>query len=410
MNRTILDRGKKGRQAVNSKHRIAAVVVAGYCAFLQIYATQPLLPMLMGVFHAGRVAVSLTVTMASLGVAVAAPFAGILADRIGRRKVIVWSAFLLALTGLATASATTLPQLIAWRFLQGVFTPGVFAVTVAYINDEWRDAGAGRVVAAYISGTVSGGFSSRIVAGFVAAQGAWPPVFLALGGLNLALAVAIAIWLPQEQRRPAAAETGGWGAFAAHLKNRPLMATFLVGFCVLFSLVGVFTYVTFHLAAPPYSLLPGALGSIFFVYLAGVVVTPLAGRAIDRFGHRATLAAAIVVSIAGVGLTLGGPLWMVAAGLAVCCTGVFSAQASASAFVGTAAEQNRGLAVGLYATFYYLGGSAGAAAPGPFYAWGGWPACAAFIAVVQVVTIVIALMYWSPARRTSPYGGGRTSA
>ena len=64
------------------------------------------------------------------------------------------------------------------------------------------------------------------------------------------------------------------------------MATFLVGFCVLFSLVGVFTYVTFHLAAPPYSLLPGALGSIFFVYLAGVVMTPLAGRAIDRFGHR----------------------------------------------------------------------------------------------------------------------------
>lgn len=414
MNRTIPGPGKKRLSAVNSTHRsthrIAAVVLAGYCAFLQIYATQPLLPMLTEVFHAGRVAVSLTVTMASLGVAVSAPFAGILADRIGRRKVIVWSAFLLALTGLATASATTLPQLIAWRFLQGVFTPGVFAVTVAYINDEWRDAGAGRVVAAYISGTVSGGFSSRIVSGFVAAQGSWPPVFLVLGGLNLVLAVAIAVWLPQEQRRPVAAETGGWGAVGAHLKNRPLMATFLVGFCVLFSLVGVFTYVTFHLAAPPYSLLPGALGSIFFVYLAGVVVTPLAGRAIDRFGHRATLAAAIAVSIAGVALTLGGPLWMVAAGLAVCCTGVFSAQASASAFVGTAAEQNRGLAVGLYATFYYLGGSAGAAAPGPFYSWGGWPACAAFIAVVQVVTIVIALMYWAPAGKRSPYAHGRTSA
>src|SRR5580704_18143033 len=133
-----------------SNHRIAAVVLAGYCGFLQLYATQPLLPMLTGVFHAGKVAVSLTVTMASLGVAIAAPFAGLLADRIGRRPVIVWSAFLLGLTALATASATTLPQLLAWRFLQGVFTPGVFAVTVAYINDEWREAGTGRVVAAYI--------------------------------------------------------------------------------------------------------------------------------------------------------------------------------------------------------------------------------------------------------------------
>lgn len=410
MNRTILAPGKKGRPVVNSNHRIAAVVVAGYCAFLQLFATQPLLPMLTDVFHAGRVAVSLTVTMASLGVAISAPFAGILADRIGRRKVIVWSAFLLALTALATSTATTLPQLIAWRFLQGVFTPGVFAVTVAYVNDEWRDAGAGRAVAAYISGTVSGGFSSRIISGFVAAHGSWPRVFLVLGGLNLVLAIVIAAWLPAERRHRPATGIRGWASVAAHLANRQLLATYLVGFCVLFSLVGVFTYVTFHLAAPPYSLQPAALGSIFFVYLAGVVVTPMAGRAIDRFGHRAVLAAAIAVSIAGVALTLGNPLWMIAAGLAVCCTGVFSAQASASAFIGAAADQNRGLAVGLYATFYYLGGSAGAAAPGPFYSWGGWPACAAFMAAVQTVTILIALLYWKPAvTKKSPYDAKRIS-
>lgn len=371
-------------------------MLAGYCAFLQLYATQPLLPMLRGVFHAGEVAVSLTVTMASLGVAVSAPFAGMLADRIGRRPVIVWSAFLLALTALATASATTLPQLLWWRFLQGVFTPGVFAVTVAYISDEWRASGAGRVVASYISGTVLGGFSSRILSGLIAAHAPWSRVFLVLGGLNLILAVAIAMWLPPENQKPHHPVGGkrGWTAVAAHLANRQLLGTFLVGFCVLFSLVGIFTYVTFHLAAPPYSLQPGALGSIFFVYLAGAVATPLAGRAIDRFGHRKTLAFAIAVSIAGVALTLGGPLWMVAAGLAVCCTGVFSAQASASAFVGTAAQQNRGLAIGLYSTFYYLGGSAGASAPGLFYSWGGWPACAAFIAVVQVLTILIALLFW----------------
>ncbi|HEY1753798.1 MAG TPA: MFS transporter [Bryobacteraceae bacterium] len=390
------------------------MVLAGYCAFLQLYATQPLLPMLRGVFHAGEVAVSLTVTVASLGVAISAPFAGMLADRIGRRPVIVSSAFLLAVTALATASATTLPQLLWWRFLQGVFTPGVFAVTVAYINDEWRGAGAGRVVASYISGTVMGGFSSRTLSGLVAAHAPWPRVFLVLGSLNFALAVVIAVWLAPEKQKPhlPAAGARAWFAAAAHLANRELLATFLVGFCVLFSLVGIFTYVTFHLAAPPYSLLPGALGSIFFVYLVGAVATPLAGRSIDRFGHRRTLAVAIAVSILGVALTLGESLWLVIAGLAVCCTGVFSAQASASAFVGTAARQNRGLAIGLYSTFYYLGGSAGASAPGLFYAWGGWPACAAFIAAVQALTILIALLYWKPAGtlKKSLYDETSTSA
>ncbi len=139
------------------------------------------------------------------------------------------------------------------------------------------------------------------------------------------------------------------------------------------------------------------------MYLAGVAITPLAGRAIDRFGHRVTLATAIGVSIAGVALTLAHPLWVIAAGLAVACAGIFSAQASASAFIGTAAKENRGLAVGLYATFYYLGGSAGAAAPGAFYSWGGWSACAAFIAAVQMLTITIALLYWRPAASSSPY-------
>ncbi len=84
-----------------------------------------------------------------------------------------------------------------------MFTPGVFAVTVAYINDEWRASGAGRVVAAYISGTVLGGFSSRMLSGLVAAHApsgnvSLLRVFLVLGSLNLALAVVIAFWLPAE--------------------------------------------------------------------------------------------------------------------------------------------------------------------------------------------------------------------
>ena len=220
--------------------------------------------------------------MASLGVAISAPFAGMLADRIGRRPVIVWSAFLLALTALATATATTLPQLIVWRFLQGVFTPGVFAVTVAYINDEWRAAGAGRVVAAYISGTVIGrifqphdfraGRRARAVAASVSGSGR-----LESGSCGGDRDVAAA------RRAASDTEAASHGAGAAGApsprtwRNRQLLATFLVGFCVLFSLVGVFTYVTFHLAAPPYSLQPGALGSIFFVYLAGAVADSAGG-------------------------------------------------------------------------------------------------------------------------------------
>jgi len=44
-------------------------MLAGFCAFLQLYATQPILPLLADLFQAGKVAVSLTVTAGGIGVA-----------------------------------------------------------------------------------------------------------------------------------------------------------------------------------------------------------------------------------------------------------------------------------------------------------------------------------------------------
>ena len=382
---------------------------AGFCAFLQLYATQPLLPLLADWFHAGKVAVSLTVTAGGIGVALAAPVAGYLADRLGRKRVIVWSAFLLAAATLATSLAESLPALIAWRFIQGVFTPGIFAVTIAYINDEWAAGGASKALANYVSGTVLGGFSSRMLSGLVAAHWPWRWVFVLLGAIGLAGAFALAAWLPLEQRLPRATkESSWWSAARRHLRNPQLLATYTVGFCVLFSLVSTFTYVTFYLAEAPFLLQPAALGLVFVTYLVGAAVTPVSGRAIDRFGNRITLAAAIGAGVVGIACTLVANLWMVALGLAICCSGVFLAQASASGFIGIAAKDNRALASGIYASFYHTGGSVGAAVPGYVWALGGWPACVAFIACVQLVTVTLALTLWKD-NRAAPHDGPWTT-
>jgi YNFM family putative membrane transporter len=221
-------------------------------------------------------------------------------------------------------------------------------------------------------------------------------VFLVLGVLTLAGAGAIARLLePERHPHHESRNQDSWlPAVTAHLKNRRLLGTYLVGFCVLFSLVAIFTYVTFYLAAPPFNLEPAALGSIFFVYLVGAAVNPMAGRAIDRFGQRGVLACGIGAGVAGIALTLIHSLWMVGLGLTICSSGVFAATTAANNFVGVAAERNRALAVGLYAAFYYVGGGLGAAIPAYFWDLGGWPACVAFIACVQILTVVIALTFW----------------
>src|SRR3954464_7056210 len=103
------------------------VVLAGFAAFLDLYATQPLLPLLARTFDASAFQVGLTVTAPTVAVAIAAPIVGRLADRFGLRRMILTTAVALTATTALAATAATLPQLIVWRFLQGLVTPGIFA-------------------------------------------------------------------------------------------------------------------------------------------------------------------------------------------------------------------------------------------------------------------------------------------
>jgi len=380
---------------LTSSPTVFPVVLAGFTAFLDLYATQPLLPLLMRVFGASHFAVSFTVTASTVAVAVAAPVIGRIADLAGRKRVIVVSAVMLAVATAAAASAATLRQLIVWRFVQGLATPGVFAIAIAYIHDEWPRSHVGRATAAYISGTVSGGFCGRALVGVLAATFTWQTAFLVLAALNALAAVVLAALLPAERTRAAVAADGHGRSVARLILNRRLIATDGVGFCVLFTQVAMFTYVTFLLADPPYHLSTAALGSLFVVYLVGAVVTPFAGRWIDASGHRAALASGVAIGLAGALLTLLPPLAAIVLGLALVATGVFISQATASSYIGVVTREDRGLAVGLYSTAYYLGGSMGGALPALFWTAGGWITCVMLVVAVQLGTAGLALKYWT---------------
>ena len=383
----------------------AAVVLCGVCAFLELYCTQPLLPLLTRLFHASKTGAGMTVSAATLGVALSAPVFGAFAERLSRKRVIVTSLVGIALPTLLAATSTSLGQLIFWRFLQGVMVPGVIAVVVTYIGEEWPPDRVALIMSFYVSGTALGGFIGRVSSGMLAEWFSWRVSFLALGMAALAGAGAVAAWLPRGRpREPAEAvchSTASWRCASSFrqmqglLRSRKLIATLAVGFNVLFSLVGVFTWITFHLSAAPFLLSTAALSSLFFVYLIGLVVTPAAGFLITRVGLRAGIAGAICCSIVGVLLTLAPSLPVVILGLTLLSSGVFIAQTASQSHLRVAAPAGaRVTAAGLYLTCYYMGGTAAGVAPGAFWALGKWPACVAFIVVMQALALTIALIGW----------------
>jgi MFS family permease len=160
-----------------------------------------------------------------------------------------------------------------------------------------------------------------------------------------------------------------------------------MGFTVLFGLVGAFTYVSFYLTRPPFHLSTAALGSVFFVYLLGCIVTPLAGRFLDSQGFRPTVVLSVGLSISGLLLTLVPFLPVVIAGLALFASGVFVSQSAATVLTGQVAGHARSAAAGLYVTFYYTGGSVGSMATAWFWLHGGWLSCVGLFAGVSLATL-----------------------
>jgi MFS transporter, YNFM family, putative membrane transport protein len=397
--------GQELHAGMRPPRAIAAVMLCGVFAFLTLYCTQPLLPMLTLVFHASKAAVGLTVSASTLGVALAAPIFGALTERMSRKRVIVMSAVAVAVPTLLAATSPGLHALIFWRFLQGLALPGIFATVITYVGEEWERHSVALVMSLYVSGTALGGFLGRLLTGLVADKLNWRWSFVLLGGLTLLGAALIARWLPHGRKRPrfehegAAEEATGFRAVwiaLRHLKNPRLLATFGVGFGTLFTLVATFTYSTFYLAEAPFFLSTLALSYLFAIYLVGLVVTPFGGFLVTRIGMRRGIASAIALCAAGEALTLSHTLWVVVLpGLGLVCTGVFIAQSTSTSFLRMAAPAGgRVSAAGLYLSSYYIGGTIAGVAPSYMWSLGRWPACVSLVEAVLLGMFLLALFGW----------------
>ena len=286
--------------------RVFAVFLCGTFAFVDLYCTQPLLPLLEQVFHASKSAVGVTISASTVGVATSAALLAIFAERVNRKRTIVMAMGLLAFCTLMAATSTGLPALALWRVLQGLVTPGVFILTIAYITEEWPAMRVPRVMSVYVAGTVFGGFIGRLSGGLIGAHYGWRPVFVVLGLVGFS-GMALTQWLLVPARafrgrvgRARRSLREALGPVRRNLRNRLLLATFGVGFTMLFTLVAVFSYVTFYLTATPFSLSTEQVSWLFAVYLFGLVATLAMGTVLARIGLRPGMLFAISLCIAGV--------------------------------------------------------------------------------------------------------------
>ncbi len=357
----------------NPRFALPALFFATVAVFADLYVTQPLLPLLSHEFAVPAPTAALTVSVVVLMIALVSNAYGPLADARGRKPVMVASCALLAVPTFLCAAAPSFPALVALRALQGALMPGVAAVAVAYIGDEFTGEALGPAVGSYVAASVLGGLTGRVASGWIASHFSWRGPFAVFGTLTVLGAAGMALHLPADAPAGRPSVAAAFRDMARHLGNRRIAGGLVVGFSVFFGFIAVFTYLPYYLTAPPFGLSTAAVSSVYLVYVAGIATSWGVGRASRRFGRRALMAAGFLAASAAVLATLLPSLPAVVAGLVALCVGMFMVQGTAPAFVNASAAEAKGGAGALYTTFYYFGATFGSVLPGiAWQAWG-WP-------------------------------------
>ncbi len=141
-----------------------------------------------------------TFVMSSVGIMVGALLSGPAGDRLGRKPVLIASLAFLTISSLACVYATSIPQLIVWRFVTGIGIGGIMPATVALTSDYVPERLRAPIVMVIFTGNPLGGFlGGQLIAQLLPHFG-WPVIFWIGGLLPLALIPVMLIWLPESPR------------------------------------------------------------------------------------------------------------------------------------------------------------------------------------------------------------------
>lgn len=380
---------RKGSAAYNKI--LVGLAFAGVATFAQLYSTQAVLPLLAADLQVTAAEAALTISLATVGLAITVIPWSFLADRIGRVKAMAWGISAATVLGLLVPLAPSFGALLALRLLEGMALGGIPAIAIAYLNEEVNRAHAAMAAGSYVAGTTLGGLAGRLVAGPAGELWGWRTAALAVSVLATVAAVLFLVLVPAAKGFTVAKAAGLRGALATlggHVRNPRLLALYVQAFLMMGGFVAVYNYLGFRLSAEPFALPATLISLIFLAYLSGTVSSRWAGGLTARFGRRSVLLAGILLMIAGLALTLTQVLALILAGLLIFTGGFFAAHSIGAGWTGSIATTGRAQASSLYNLAYYLGSSVIGWAGGLLFQSLGWAALALAIMVLACITAV----------------------
>lgn len=272
------DSGERGVKTIPWRSATLHVILASsLMGVMGVSLISPLLPELRTVFDVSDSQIGLVITVYTLPGVFLTPFIGLVADRIGRRRVIIPLLFIFGIGGVGIAFARTFSEVLLLRFLQGIGASALITLAVTLIGDVYdgprRDA-----VMGLNSSTIGTGAALYPLIGGALAGIRWNAPFLFFG-VGIAVGIAATAFLPE----PKSDDPSDVGTYLRSLgdviASPKALAIFGAIFVVFFVFYGAVQTALPLLLSDEFALSSGEIGlTLAMVSIASAVVSSQYGR------------------------------------------------------------------------------------------------------------------------------------
>ncbi|WP_036689241.1 MFS transporter [Paucisalibacillus globulus] len=352
------------RQASEKQSTALITFILFWCALIVVssaYVTTPLFSVFERTFDISKTMSAWTSSSFSFFYAVGFLLFGPLADRIGRKPVILFGLASLTVVTPIIGMTTSFGGLVALRGLQGFIASTFAPSALAYAFDVIPSKRLVTTIGFISFGYVTSGIVGQVLADLMYQWGSWEVVFYVFGALYFITFLAVLFLFPTPNK-PSHKEGIRFYLYQSRLifRQRNFQLIYIITITLLLTFMGMYTLLGSFLGGEPFYLNDNEILGIRAIGIIGMLISPFVGKIVNKIGVLTTLRIGLALSASGLLLLgIGSSIFFLILMSIMYVFGISLIFPAVMVLIGELGGERRALANAYYAFILFLGAMLG---------------------------------------------------